>query len=364
VAAVVERRQRHLIKGSNAKAMAAPATETFGALITAAVFVYAGWRAGTGGMTAGVFFAFIGAWPWPCSRCARSPTCRRCSAKASPARRRLFEVLDVAPGHRRSRRRQGPAGRRGAIALDQVSFAYGDNAPALIEVSLRRQQGRDRRPGRPLGRRQELNPQPDPALLRRDGRRGDHRRPRRAQRDPGVPARPHRPGHPGAVPVRRHHPRQHRLRPPQRRRGRDRGGRPPGGGPRLHLRAAAGLRHPGRRGRGAAVGRPAPAHRHRPRLPQGRPDPAAGRGHQRPGHRERGPGPGGAGAADGRPHHDPDRPPPVDREGRRPHLRDRPGPGGRDRDPRLAGAPQGPLRPPGQGPGPGPAAGDDLGETA
>jgi subfamily B ATP-binding cassette protein MsbA len=29
VAAVVERRQRHLIKGSNAKAMAAPATETF-----------------------------------------------------------------------------------------------------------------------------------------------------------------------------------------------------------------------------------------------------------------------------------------------------------------------------------------------
>jgi subfamily B ATP-binding cassette protein MsbA len=29
VAAVVERRQRHLIKGSNARAMAAPATETF-----------------------------------------------------------------------------------------------------------------------------------------------------------------------------------------------------------------------------------------------------------------------------------------------------------------------------------------------
>jgi subfamily B ATP-binding cassette protein MsbA len=35
VAAVVDRRQRHLIKGSNAKAMAAPATETFWTLITA-----------------------------------------------------------------------------------------------------------------------------------------------------------------------------------------------------------------------------------------------------------------------------------------------------------------------------------------
>ncbi len=44
---MVGRRQHHLIKGSNAKAMAAPATETFATLITALVFVYAGWRAST-----------------------------------------------------------------------------------------------------------------------------------------------------------------------------------------------------------------------------------------------------------------------------------------------------------------------------
>ena len=38
VAAVVARRQRHLIKGSNARAMAAPATETFTTAIVAVVF--------------------------------------------------------------------------------------------------------------------------------------------------------------------------------------------------------------------------------------------------------------------------------------------------------------------------------------
>ncbi len=54
VAAVVERRQRHLIKGSNARAMAAPATELFTTLIIAAVFVYAGRRATAGaGMLGG-----------------------------------------------------------------------------------------------------------------------------------------------------------------------------------------------------------------------------------------------------------------------------------------------------------------------
>jgi subfamily B ATP-binding cassette protein MsbA len=43
---VVQRRQNHLIKGANARARAAPATELLMTLITAAVIAYAGWRPG------------------------------------------------------------------------------------------------------------------------------------------------------------------------------------------------------------------------------------------------------------------------------------------------------------------------------
>ena len=61
----------------------------------------------------------------------------------------------------------------------------------------------------------------------------------------------------------------------------------------------AGLRHPPRRARRHAVGRPAPAHRARPRHPARRPHPAARRGHQRARCRERGRRAEGAGAHHG-----------------------------------------------------------------
>lgn len=77
VAEVVKRRQKFLVKGANARARAAPATETLMTLITAGVIAYAGWRSQSGGMNVGAFVAFIGALGWPRSRCASSPTCRR-----------------------------------------------------------------------------------------------------------------------------------------------------------------------------------------------------------------------------------------------------------------------------------------------
>src|SRR5439155_491688 len=49
VAEVVRRREKHLVRGANARARAAPATELLMTLITALVFVYAGWRSREGG---------------------------------------------------------------------------------------------------------------------------------------------------------------------------------------------------------------------------------------------------------------------------------------------------------------------------
>ena len=141
VAAVIGRRQRHLIKGSNAKAMAAPATEAFGALITAGVFVYAGWRATTGGMTAGVFTAFLAALAMALQSLRQVANLQTTFSEGFTAARRLFEQLDVAPAITDpADAKVLPAG-DAAIVLDQVSFAYGDNAPALHDVSITASRG-------------------------------------------------------------------------------------------------------------------------------------------------------------------------------------------------------------------------------
>ena len=50
-----------VIKGANARAYAAPATELLMTLITAAIIAYVGWRSMHGHMTPGAFIAFVGA---------------------------------------------------------------------------------------------------------------------------------------------------------------------------------------------------------------------------------------------------------------------------------------------------------------
>lgn len=141
VAAVVERRQRHLIKGSNAKAMAAPATETFGTVIIAVVIVYAGWRASTGGMTAGMFTGFVAALGAALQSLRQVANLQTVFSEGFTAARRLFQQLDVEPAIvDPADARALPPG-EATIVFDQVSFAYGDNAPALHDVSIEARRG-------------------------------------------------------------------------------------------------------------------------------------------------------------------------------------------------------------------------------
>ncbi|MFZ0267159.1 ABC transporter ATP-binding protein [Caulobacter sp.] len=141
VAAVIERRQRHLIKGSNAKAMAAPATETFGAVITAGVFAYAGWRASTGGMTAGTFTGFLLALGMALQSLRQVANLQTVFSEGLTGARRLFEALDVeAAIVDPADAKVLPRG-EAVIVFDKVSFAYGDNAPALSDVSITASRG-------------------------------------------------------------------------------------------------------------------------------------------------------------------------------------------------------------------------------
>ena len=151
VAAVVERRQRHLIKGSNARAMAAPATETFTTLLVALVFVYAGWRATTGALTvgpltlapitAGVFFAFLTSLLMAAQSLRQVANLQTVFSEGLTAARRLFAALDIAPSIVDPADAQTLPDGDSAIALDHVGFAYGPDAPALTDVSIEARKG-------------------------------------------------------------------------------------------------------------------------------------------------------------------------------------------------------------------------------
>ena len=141
VSEVVDRRQRHLVKGSNARAMSAPTIEAFTTLLVAAVFVYAGWRASSGGITAGGFFSFLTALLAAAQSLRQVANLQTVFSEGFTAARRLFEVLDVEPTIvDRPGAQALPAG-EATIVFDKVSFAYGQDAPALHEVSLEARRG-------------------------------------------------------------------------------------------------------------------------------------------------------------------------------------------------------------------------------
>ncbi|MDP3383534.1 MAG: ABC transporter ATP-binding protein, partial [Phenylobacterium sp.] len=141
VAEVVARRQAHLVKGANARAAAAPATETLMTLIVAAVMAYAGWRAASGAMNVGAFVAFIGALGMASQSLRQLANLQTVFAEGLAGARRLFAALDVEPLIREPVSPRPLTRSDGAIAFENVSFAYGEGAPALTGVSLTASRG-------------------------------------------------------------------------------------------------------------------------------------------------------------------------------------------------------------------------------
>jgi len=139
---VVDRRQRHLVKGANARAFAAPATELVMTLITVAVIAYVGWRSAHGHMTPGSFLSFVGALGLASQSLRQLANLQTVFAEGVAAARRLFAALDVEP---EIRERPGahplPRG-EGAIRFEAVGFSYRPDAPpALSDVSLEARRG-------------------------------------------------------------------------------------------------------------------------------------------------------------------------------------------------------------------------------
>ncbi|HTQ15677.1 MAG TPA: ATP-binding cassette domain-containing protein, partial [Rhizomicrobium sp.] len=104
--------------------------------VTAAVLVYAGWRAGHGGMNIGALVSFIAALAMAGQSLRQLANLTTILGEGLTAARRLFAAMDIvaevgdAPG---AVTLAEPAR---TVTFDKVSFAYGAEAPALDRVSL------------------------------------------------------------------------------------------------------------------------------------------------------------------------------------------------------------------------------------
>ena len=140
VAAVVARRERHIVKGAIARAAAPAVTETISVLVTAAVIFYAGWRATEGKLTLGQLTAFLVLLTMAAQSLRQVSNLQAVFAEGTQAARRLFAALDVAP-EVADRPDAAPlaAGRgpsSGRVRFERVGFGYAPGTAALQDVTL------------------------------------------------------------------------------------------------------------------------------------------------------------------------------------------------------------------------------------
>ncbi|MFE9083019.1 ABC transporter ATP-binding protein [Brevundimonas sp. NPDC003935] len=140
VGEVIARRQRHIIKGSDSRAFAGPASDIVAYAIVAAVMAYAGWSASQGQMTVGAFASFIGMLLLAGQALRQVTNLTTVLSEGMTAARRLFTALDIEPEIREAtdavELETGPV----TVAFNHVSFTYAANeeggAPTLSDVSL------------------------------------------------------------------------------------------------------------------------------------------------------------------------------------------------------------------------------------
>ena len=140
VAQVVARRQRHVIKGANARAFAGPASDLVAYSVVAAVMAYAGWQAQQGVMDVGEFAAFIGMLLAAGQSLRQVTNLATVMSEGLTAARRLFAALDIQPEIREASHAAALPPGPVEVVLDDVSFAYAPSregvAPTLDHVAI------------------------------------------------------------------------------------------------------------------------------------------------------------------------------------------------------------------------------------
>jgi subfamily B ATP-binding cassette protein MsbA len=140
VAAVIAERQRHIVSGDDARAVATPASDALSMVVVAAVLGYEGWRASAGHADIGAFIAFFAALLLAGQSLRQISNLLTLTGQGVTAARRLFAALDVEPEVRDVPGAPELAVAEGVIRLSGVSFAYGE-VPVLGGVDLEARRG-------------------------------------------------------------------------------------------------------------------------------------------------------------------------------------------------------------------------------
>jgi len=141
IAAVVARRQRHIISGDNARTTAAPVSDTLMMIVVAGVLAYEGWRATHGHPDVGAFFAFFAALLLAGQALRQVSNLSTVISQGVVAGTRLFAALDVRPEIRDDATAPDLIITEGVIRLRGVSFAYGEADPVLEGVDMDARRG-------------------------------------------------------------------------------------------------------------------------------------------------------------------------------------------------------------------------------
>jgi ATP-binding cassette, subfamily B, bacterial MsbA len=140
VAAVIAERQRHIVSGDDARAVATPASDALSMVVVAAVLAYEGWRAAAGHADIGAFIAFFAALLMAGQSLRQVSNLLTLTGQGVTAARRLFAALDVEPEVRDAPGAPELTAPHGLIRLSDVSFAYGE-VPVLDGVDLEARRG-------------------------------------------------------------------------------------------------------------------------------------------------------------------------------------------------------------------------------
>jgi subfamily B ATP-binding cassette protein MsbA len=141
VASVIAKRQGHLLTGDNARATAAPVSETLMMFVVAGVLAYEGWQAFHSQPNVGAFLAFFAALLTSGQALRQLANLLTVLSQGAAAGARLIADLDVAPEI---------VDRPGAVDLEagemtvrfeEVSFSYDSERPVLENVSLEARRG-------------------------------------------------------------------------------------------------------------------------------------------------------------------------------------------------------------------------------
>lgn len=135
VQAAIRSRQRHLLKGDNARALAAPVSETLMTWTVAAVLAYEGWQAGLGRTNIGAFLAFFAALMMAAQAIRQLANAFTVFGQGMTAARRLFETLDAEPRIRDASGARALRLSQARVQFENVGFSYGDEQ-VLEDVDL------------------------------------------------------------------------------------------------------------------------------------------------------------------------------------------------------------------------------------